>query len=118
MRNQLIEQISKKNEKDNIPEFRVGDTLRLQVKIVEGGKERLQSFEGAVIATKGQGSTFSVTLRKISFGEGVERTFLIHSPLTQNIKVVRHGKVRRSKLYYLRDRVGKATKVKERILNK
>lgn len=107
-----IEADSMKNE---LPEFRIGDTVRVGVNIREGDKERVQMFEGTVIAKKGSGVAETFTVRRVSYGVGVERVFPIHSPNVKEVKVVRYGKVRRSKLYYLRDRVGKAAKVKEQI---
>ena len=101
--------------KSNLPEFEVGDTVRVMVKIKEGNRERLQAFEGTVIAKKNGGIASSFTVRRVAHGCGVERVFPMHSPNVAEIKVTRHGKVRRSKLYYLRDRVGKAAKVKEQI---
>lgn len=111
----LLEQISQSSAKNELPEFNVGDTVKVDVKIKEGERERIQVFEGTVIARKGSGISETFTVRKVSYGFGVERTFPIHSPSVQDVKVVRKGKVRRSKLYYLRDRVGKAAKVKEKI---
>lgn len=111
----LLEQITKASTKESLPEFNVGDTVKVDVKIKEGERERIQVFEGTVIARKGSGISETFTVRKVSYGFGVERTFPVHSPSVQDVKVVRKGKVRRSKLYYLRDRVGKAAKVKEKI---
>ena len=99
--------------KESVPEFNIGDTVRVEVRIREGNRSRLQAFEGTVIAKKGSGISETFTLRRISYGVGVERVFPLHSPNVDSLKVVRRGKVRRSKLYYLRDRVGKAAKVKE-----
>lgn len=107
--------ISEPSLKTEIPEFGVGDTVRLGVKIKEGEKERVQMFEGTVIARKGSGVSESFTLRRVSYGVGVERVFPLHSPNVTDIKVIRHGKVRRAKLYYLRGRTGKSAKVKEQI---
>lgn len=101
--------------KDNAPKFEIGDTVRVDVKIREGDRERIQAFEGTVIAKKGSGVAETFTVRRVSYGVGVERVFPLHSPNVAAVSVVRHGKVRRSKLYYLRDRVGKAAKVKELI---
>ena len=101
--------------KDNAPKFEIGDTVRVDVKIREGDRERIQAFEGTVIAKKGSGVAETFTVRRVSYGVGVERVFPLHSPNVAAVTVVRHGKVRRSKLYYLRDRVGKAAKVKELI---
>ena len=108
----LIAQDSLKAEK---PAFNVGDTVRVDVKIREGERERIQAFEGTVIAKRGSGVSETFTVRRVSYGVGVERVFPVHSPNVASVKVVRYGKVRRAKLYYLRDRVGKASKVKERI---
>lgn len=101
--------------KAETPEFAVGDTVRVDVKIREGERERIQAFEGTVIAKKGSGVAETFTVRRVSYGVGVERVFPLHSPNVAEVKVVRRGKVRRSKLYYLRDRVGKAAKVKEQL---
>ena len=101
--------------KSNLPEFEVGDTVRVMVKIKEGNRERLQAFEGTVIAKKNGGIASSFTVRRVAHGCGVERVFPMHSPNVAEVTVTRHGKVRRSKLYYLRDRVGKSAKVKEQI---
>ena len=100
--------------KSDIPEFRSGDTVRVHVKVVEGNKERIQVFQGVVIARKGGGTRETFTVRKVSSGVGVERVFPLHSPIIDKVEVVRHGKVRRAKLYYLRDRQGKAARIKER----
>ncbi len=101
--------------KAETPVFAVGDTVRVDVKIREGERERIQAFEGTVIAKKGSGVAETFTVRRVSYGVGVERVFPLHSPNVAEVKVVRRGKVRRSKLYYLRDRVGKAAKVKEQL---
>ena len=101
--------------KENAPQFSIGDTIRVDVKIREGDRERIHAFEGTVIAKKGSGVAETFTVRRVAYGVGVERVFPLHSPNVAGIKVVRYGKVRRSKLYYLRDRVGKAAKVKELI---
>ncbi|MBI4907402.1 MAG: 50S ribosomal protein L19, partial [Acidobacteria bacterium] len=98
----------------NLPAFRIGDTIRVQVRIREGEKERLQAFEGTVIARKNSGMGESITVRKISFGHGVERIFPIHAPVIDSIDIVRTGAVRRSKLYYLRGLRGKAARLRER----
>ncbi len=100
--------------RDNIPAFQAGDSVRVHVRIQEGNKERLQIFEGIVIAKKHGGSRETVTVRKVSFGVGVERTFPLHTPIIDKIEVVTRGDVRRAKLYYLRNRRGKAAKIKER----
>jgi large subunit ribosomal protein L19 len=99
--------------RDDIPDFRTGDTVRVHVRVVEGGRERVQIFEGLVIARNGAGARASFTVRKLSFGVGVERVFPLHAPIISRIEVVRRGDVRRSKLYYLRDRVGKSARIKE-----
>ena len=100
--------------RDDIPEFDAGDTLKVHVRVVEGNRERVQVFEGVVIGRQGSGVRESFTVRKVSFGVGVERTFPVHSPILAKIEVVNRGDVRRAKLYYLRDRIGKSAKVKER----
>jgi large subunit ribosomal protein L19 len=100
--------------RDDIPDFRPGDTVKVHVRVVEGNRERIQVFQGVVIARKGGGVRETFTVRKVSFGIGVERTFPLHSPIISRIEVVTQGRVRRAKLYYLRDRVGKAAKVKEK----
>jgi large subunit ribosomal protein L19 len=99
--------------RDDLPEFRAGDTVKVHVRVVEGGRERIQIFEGVVIARNGSGPRASFTVRKLSFGVGVERVFPLNAPIISRIEVVRKGDVRRSKLYYLRDRVGKAARIKE-----
>ncbi len=109
-----IAQSSMKAE-DKIPAFEIGDTVRVGVNIREGDKERIQMFEGTVIARRGSGVAETFTVRRVSYGVGVERVFPVHSPNVAAVQVVRKGRVRRSKLYYLRDRVGKAAKVKEQI---
>ena len=101
--------------KEQAPEFNVGDTIRIDVNIREGERERIQQFEGTVIARKGSGVGETFTVRRVSYGVGVERVFPLHSPNVKNIVVVRKGRVRRAKLYYLRDRVGKAAKVKSQV---
>ena len=111
----LIESINAENVKSEIPAFNVGDTVKVGYKIIEGGKERVQNFEGVVIAKKNGGISETFTVRHISYGVGVEKTYPIHSPKIASITVVRKGKVRRAKLYYLRDLTGKAAKVKEKI---
>lgn len=109
----IIDAINQENVKKEIPEFAVGDTVKVMVKVIEGDRERLQAFEGIVIARKHGGISETFTVRRMSFGVGVEKTFPIHSTKVADIQVVRHGKVRRAKLYYLRERTGKAAKVKE-----
>lgn len=111
--NGIIDAINQENLKSTIPQFNVGDTIKVMVKVIEGDRERLQAFEGIVIARKHGGISETFTVRRLSFGVGVEKTFPIHSPKVADIQVVRHGKVRRAKLYYLRARTGKAAKVKE-----
>jgi len=108
------EQIAKFNEANKIPEFRPGDTLRVGVKVVEGERTRVQNFEGVCIARANKGMGSSFTVRKISFGEGVERVFPLYSPNIESITVVRKGAVRRAKLYYLRGRTGKSARIAER----
>jgi large subunit ribosomal protein L19 len=110
-----IEQIEAAQLRDDIPAFSPGDTVRVHVRVIEGGRERVQVYEGVVIARKGgNGARATFNVRKISFGVGVERIFPLHSPILQEIEVIRKGDVRRAKLYYLRDRVGKATRIKEK----
>lgn len=101
--------------KEKIPELNIGDTVRVHVKIKEGERERIQNFEGTIIARRGGGISESFTVRRVSYGVGVERVFPVHSPNVEQVEILRRGRVRRSKLYYLRDRVGKAAKVKEQI---
>lgn len=101
--------------KETTPKFNVGDTVKVSVNIREGERERIQMFEGTVIAKKGSGVAETFTVRRVAYGVGVERVFPLHSPNVKDVQVIRYGKVRRSKLYYLRDRVGKAAKVKEQI---
>ena len=101
--------------KENRPQFEVGDTVRVSVRIKEGDKERIQAFEGTVIAKKHGGIAETFTVRRISYGVGVEKVFPLYSPVIEKVETVRKGKVRRAKLYYLRDRVGKAAKVKEKL---
>jgi len=109
-----LDSIEETQMKDSIPNFQPGDSIRVHVRISEGGKERLQAFEGIVIALKHGGARETVTVRKISFGVGVERIFPLHATVIDHIDVVRHGKVRRAKLYYLRDLRGKAARIRER----
>ena len=110
----LIQEIEKAALRADVPAFRPGDTLKVHVRVVEGSRERTQVFQGIVIRRKGSGSRETFTVRKVSFGVGVERTFPVHSPIVAKIERVTRGDVRRAKLYYLRDRVGKAAKVKEK----
>ena len=112
------ESVKKILEKKKIPEFFAGDTVKIGVRIAEGKRERIQYFEGVCIAKKKRNINSSFTVRKISFGEGVERTFALYSPIVGSIKVIRSGKVRRSKLYYLRDRKGKSARISEKIKKK
>ena len=111
--NEIIKKIEDGQLKETVDEFRVGDTVRVSAKIKEGNRERVQVFEGTVIKRQNGGARETFTVRKLSNGVGVERTWPLHSPTIEGIKVVRKGKVRRAKLNYLRDRVGKAAKVKE-----
>ncbi|MBQ2714560.1 MAG: 50S ribosomal protein L19 [Clostridia bacterium] len=109
----IIDTLEKEGMRNDLPEINVGDTVKVYVKVVEGTRERLQAFEGTVIARKNSSIRETITVRRLSFGIGVERTFPLHSPKIDHVEVLRHGKVRRAKLYYLRDRKGKAAKVKE-----
>ncbi len=111
--NEIIRSIEAKQIRTDLPEIKVGDTVRVWVRVVEGNRKRLQAFEGTVIARRNGGVRETFTVRRVSYGIGVERTFPIHSPNVDHIDIVRHGKVRRAKLYYLRDRQGKAAKIKE-----
>lgn len=111
----IIREIEAEQIKNDLTQFNVGDTIRIDVRIKEGAKERIQAFEGTVIKKQNGGLRETFTVRRVAYGTGVERTFPINSPMIEGIKVVRRGKVRRAKLYYLRDRVGKAAKVKELI---
>ena len=110
---ELIKAIEAEQLRSDIPEFHIGDTVKVMVKVVEGSNERLQAFEGTVIARKNGSARETFTVRRVAYGVGVERTFPVHSPRLGSITVVRRGRVRRAKLYYLRDRIGKAAKVKE-----
>lgn len=115
MSQQILEELAQRQYKTNITEFRVGDTVRVGVKVVEGTRERVQEFEGVVIRRRSGGINENFTVRRIaSHGIGVERTFLLHAPRLEAIRVIRRGKVRRAKLYYLRGRTGKAARIKER----
>ncbi len=111
--NIIIEELEKSYLKKDIPAFRVGDLVRVDVKIVEGESERVQAFEGTVIRMRGHGLSTTFTVRKTSFGIGVERTFSLHAPRVERITLVRSGKVRRAKLYYLRELAGKAARIEE-----
>jgi large subunit ribosomal protein L19 len=110
----IIRSIEAEYIKEDLPDIHVGDTIRVGVKIVEGGKERIQPYEGTVIAKRNGGINETITVRRVFQGVGVERVFLLHSPRIASLKIVRRGRVRRAKLYYLRDRVGKATRIKQR----
>ena len=111
----ILKSIEHEQLKNKIPELRVGNTVRVHVRIKEGNKERIQVFEGIIIKKQGGGVNATFTVRRISYGVGVEKTFLVHSPMIEKVEVVRVGKARRAKLYYLRDRVGKAAKTKEKV---
>lgn len=111
----IIKKLEEAQLKQDLPSFRTGDTLEVKVWVVEGNKKRLQAFEGVVIAIRNRGLHSAFTLRKISNGEGVERVFQTHSPIIESISVKRKGAVRKAKIYYLRDRSGKATRIKERL---
>ncbi len=111
----LIKALNEKQLQAQVPQVAVGDTVKVHVKVKEGSRERIQIFEGTVIAKKHGGIEETITVRRISYGVGVEKVFPLHSPTIQTIEVVRHGYVRRAKLYYLRDRVGKAAKVREKL---
>ena len=110
----IIKQIEREQMRTDIPAFKSGDTVKVHLRIVEGEKERIQVFQGDVIRMAGAGARETFTVRKISFGVGVERTFPLHSPKIAKLEVVRHGRVRRAKLYYLRDKVGKAARIPEK----
>lgn len=116
--NQLIKEIEAPLLKDSMPELNVGDTVKVFVKIKEGGKERTQGYEGVIIKKAGGGVNETVTVRRVFQGIGIERVFLIHSPRVEKITVQRRGRVRRAKLYYLRKRTGKATRIKEKLMSK
>ncbi|HEY0559440.1 MAG: ribosomal protein [Mycobacterium sp.] len=111
---QTLDSLDAASLRDDVPEFRPGDTLKVHVRVIEGSRERVQVFQGVVIRRQGAGSRETFTVRKVSFGTGVERTFPVHTPVIQKIEVVTHGDVRRAKLYYLRDLRGKKAKIKER----
>lgn len=110
----IIRAIEEEQMKKDIPNFRPGDTVKVHVKVIEGGRERIQVFEGTVIRRRGSGLSETFSVRRISYGVGVERSFLVHSPRIEKIELVRRGKVRRARLYYLRSRFGKQTKIKEK----
>jgi len=109
-----LDMVNQASIREDLPEFRPGDTVRVHVKVIEGNRSRIQVFQGAVIARKGAGVSETFTVRKVSFGVGVERTFPLHTPVVEKVEVVTKGDVRRAKLYYLRDRRGKAAKIRER----
>ncbi|HUQ92587.1 MAG TPA: 50S ribosomal protein L19 [Bryobacteraceae bacterium] len=115
MTNSNLAKVVNKHKREGLPEFRIGDTIRVQVRIREGEKERLQAFEGTVIARKNSGLGESITVRKVSFGQGVERIFPLNAPVIDSIAIVRTGQVRRAKLYYLRGLKGKAARLRERV---
>jgi large subunit ribosomal protein L19 len=110
----ILDSVDAASLRDDVPEFRSGDTLKVHVKVIEGNRSRVQVFQGAVIRRQGDGVRETFTVRKVSFGVGVERTFPVHSPIIDKIEVVTRGDVRRAKLYYLRDLRGKAAKIKEK----
>jgi large subunit ribosomal protein L19 len=110
----ILDEVDAAYLRSDVPDFRPGDTLKVHVRVVEGNRQRVQVFQGAVIRRQGSGARETFTVRKISFGVGVERTFPVHSPVLAKIEVVTRGDVRRAKLYYLRDRIGKAAKIKEK----
>lgn len=114
----IIDEIDAAQMKSDVPEFRPGDTVVVQVKVVEGDRQRLQAFEGVVIARRNRGINSAFTVRKVSNGEGVERVFQTHSPSIDSISVKRRGDVRRAKLYYLRERSGKSARIKERLVSR
>ena len=111
----IIKSIEHEQLKNKIPELNIGDTVKVHVRIKEGNKERIQVFEGIIIKKQGGGVNATFTVRRISYGVGVEKTFMVHSPMVEKVELVRVGKARRAKLYYLRDRIGKAAKTKEKI---
>ena len=109
----LINEIENNHLKTDLPELNSGDSVKVNVKVSEGNRERIQTFEGVIISINGVGISKTITVRKLSFGVGVERIFPVHAPIVESIEIQRKGKVRRSKLYYLRDRIGKSAKIKE-----
>ncbi|OAO85688.1 LSU ribosomal protein L19p [Parageobacillus thermoglucosidasius] len=115
MMHHLIQEITKEQLRTDLPDFRPGDTVRVHVKVIEGNRERIQVFEGVVIKRRGAGISETFTVRKVSYGVGVERTFPVHTPKIAKLEVVRRGKVRRAKLYYLRQLRGKAARIKENV---
>ena len=114
---QKLDAVDAASLREDLPSFRAGDTVKVHVKVVEGNRSRIQVFQGVVLARRGHGVSETFTVRKISFGVGVERTFPLHAPTIDHIEIVTRGDVRRAKLYYLRDRHGKAAKIKERRFN-
>jgi large subunit ribosomal protein L19 len=114
----VIDVISREQRKESVPELRSGDTVKVYSKVVEGGKERVQMFEGVVTVHKGGGANASITVRRVAHGVGVEKTFLVHSPRVERIVVSKRGVVRRSRLYYLTERIGKAARIKEKKASK
>ncbi len=116
MKNRIIQQIEDAQQKDNVPAFHPGDTLIVQIKVKEGDRERLQAFEGVVIGKRNRGLNSAFTLRKVSHGVGVERTFQTHSPMIDSIELKRRGDVKQAKLYYLRELSGRAARIKEKLV--
>jgi large subunit ribosomal protein L19 len=110
----VIDRLNQEQRKENVPDFRPGDTVKVYSKVTEGGKERTQMFEGVVTVRKGGGAQESITVRRVAHGVGVEKTFLLHSPRVERIEVGKRGSVRRSRLYYLTEKVGKAARIKEK----
>ena len=111
----ILEAITQEQIRTDMPRIQIGDTVKVYVRVTEGAKERIQMYEGIVIKKKGGGIAETFTVRRLSYGTGVERTFPVNSPIIDRVEIVRHGKVRRAKLFYLRSRVGKAAKVKEKL---
>ena len=111
---QITDVVEREQLRDDLPDFRPGDTVKVHVRVVEGARERIQVFQGFILRRQGGGLRETFTVRKMSFGVGVERTFPVHSPILQKVEIVTRGDVRRAKLYYLRDRIGKAAKIKEK----
>ena len=112
---QLVKAVEDSQKKEEIPNIMIGDRVRVHLRIREGQRQRIQVFEGNVIARKGHGVTETITVRRVSYGVGVERVFMLHSPLVETLEVVSHGKVRRAKLYYLRGRTGRSARIRERL---
>jgi large subunit ribosomal protein L19 len=110
----VIDVLNQEQRKESVPQFRTGDTVKVYSKVVEGGKERVQMFEGVVTVHKGGGAAESITVRRVAHGVGVDKTFLVHSPRVEKIELTKRGIVRRSRLYYLSDKVGKAARIKEK----